>query len=270
MASNQLSARLTETYGRQLKAVSDRVMREVERRWVLRRGDLGAPYDRWVEATVAAILAGQALNIRITAGYMRAYERAETGKVGRQPDIKPEEIVGKTYGGGDVRDWAESPRIKAKTAIAEGVSIPEAIAQARDRAIQDAGLHTYAAQREASARFIQLGTPIGYRRKTHGETCGGCIAAMTNEVLSPTANFKTHPNCDCTAVPVYDRNRGTVFPNGRDIYRTLSPSQRVEAFGPETANAINEGVLDVFDLEGESVLDFAPNFLTQRPLQDAL
>ena len=201
---------------------------------------------------------------------MRAYERLETGQVSRQPDIEPEEIIGKTYGGGEVRDWAEKPRIRAKVLIAEGVPIEEAVGRARAQALTDAGLHTYAAQREASARFIQRGAPIGYRRVLNEENCGGCIAAATNEVLSPTANFKTHPNCDCTAAPVYEGDTRTLFPDGGELYRTLSPSQRIEAVGPEAASAINAGVLDVFDLEGVSVLDYAPNFLTQRPLSDAL
>ena len=270
MATNPRSVEITRAYGRQIRTVSQRVMREVERRWVLQRGDLEEPYDAWVEATIAAILAGQALNVRISAGYLRAYERAETGRVGRQPNVPTDEVVGRTYGGGDVREWAEKPRIQAKTAIGEGVPVKDAVAEARRRAIMDAGLHTYAAQREYVARALQGGQAVGYRRVVHGETCGGCLAAANNQILAPTSQFKSHPNCDCTAEPVYDRSSGTLFPNGSLIYRTLSPTERVNAVGPEAANAINQGVLDVFDLEGESVLDFAPNFLTQRPLSDAL
>lgn len=270
MASNRRSLAITDAYGRRLKQVERRVMAEVERQWRLGPGDLEERYDEWMAAAVAAITAGQLFNVRLTIGYVTAYQSAELGRPAQPPQVNPDDFVGKTYGGGDVREWAEKPRIRAKTFIKEGVPVPDAAERARINAVMDAGLHTYAAARQSMAEAIQRSGAIGYRRRVHGETCGACLAAANNNILMATEHFASHPNCDCTAEPVYDRAGRNLNPSGAQLYRTLTPSQRIEAVGPEAANAINQGVIDLFDLEGRSVLDFAPDFLTQLPLSEAL
>lgn len=246
-------------------------MAEVERRWRLGPGDLEERYDEWMAAAVAAITAGQLFNVRLTIGYVVAFESAELGRPAQPPAVNPDDFVGKTYGGGEVKEWAEKPRIRAKTLIKQGVPVPDAAERARINAVMDAGLHTYAAARQSMAEAIQRGGAIGYRRKLHGTfNCGGCLAAANNEILMPTAQFHTHPGCDCTAEAVYDARGRNLNPSGDQFYRTLTPTQRIEAVGPEAANAINQGVIDIYDLEGRSVLDFAPDFITQLPLEEAL
>lgn len=272
MAANRASLQITLAYGRRLKQIERAVKDYIRRTWVLAPGDLDERYEAWKAGAVSVVEQGQLLNIRLTAGYLAAFESSERRRPIRPQPIDPAEYVGKTFGGAQLGDWAESPRIQALTEIKAGKPAKEAAEQAREKASVDAGLHTYTAARNAMSDQLQSNRGIiGYRRKAHGESCGGCLAAANNEVLLPYSSFPTHPGCDCTAEPVLgdvaDRYQ---HPSGLEQYQRMTSTQKVDAVGPEAAQAISEGTISLFDLKGAWQNDFAPDFLTQRPLSDAL
>lgn len=272
MAANRASLEITLAYGRRLKEVERAVKDFIRNTWVLGPGDLEERYDAWKAGAVTAIEQGQLLNIRLTAGYLAAFESSERRRLIRPKAIDPTSYVGKTFGGGELTDWADSPRIQALTEIKAGKPAKEAAEQAREKASTDAGLHTYTASRSAMSDQLQNNRGIiGYRRKAHGESCAGCLAASNNEILLPSASFPTHPGCDCTAEPVVgDVSDRYQHPSGLEQYQRMTSTQKAEAVGPEAAQAIADGTISLFDLKGAWPNDFAPDFLTQRPLSDAL
>lgn len=272
MAANPRSLEVTLAYGRRLKAVERRVKRFIRNRWQLGPGDLDERYEAWKAEALRSITQAQLLNVQLTAGFLSAFETLERGGPVRPVAIDPSEFVGKTYGGADLGEWVDKPKIDALAQIKAGRPVPEAAANALDKAVMDAGLHTYAAQRGALSSAMQSRQGvIGYRRVVVGETCGGCLAAAKNDVLMPTEQFATHPNCDCVAEPVLgDVSDRYKHPSGLEQYERLTSTQKAEAVGPEAAQAIADGAISLFDLKGAWTNDFAPDFLTQRPLSDAI
>ena len=272
MAANRASLQITLAYGRRLKQVERAVKDYIRRTWVLGPGDLEERYEAWKAGAVSAVEQGQLVQVRLTAGYLAAFESSERRRPIRPAAIDPSPYVGKTYGGGELTDWADSPRIQALTEVKAGKPVAEAAASARESAAIEAGLHTYTAGRNAMSNQLQANRGIiGYRRKTHGETCGGCLAAADNKVLLPSTSFPTHPGCDCTAEPVVgDVSDRYQHPSGLEQYQRLTSTQKVEAVGPAAAEAIANDTISLFDLKGAWPNDFAPDFLTQRPLSDAI
>lgn len=272
MAANRASLAITLAYSRRLKQVETSVKDFIRRTWVLAPGDLDERYEAWKRGAVSAIAEGQLLNVRLTAGYLAAFESAERGRPIRPEAIDPAPYVGKTYGGGDLNEWGDSPRIQALTEIKAGKPIAEAAESARELATVDAGLHTYAAQRSALSDQMQSRRGIiGYKRVADEETCAACLAAADNKVLMTSASFVSHPNCNCTAEPVIgDVSDRYQHPSGLEQYQRMTSTQKVEAVGPAAAEAIANDTISLFDLKGAWQNDFAPDFLTQRPLSDAL
>lgn len=57
---------------------------------------------------------------------------------------------------------------------------------------------------------------------------------------------------------------------GRQIFQAKSQSEQDEMLGPEAANAVRSGLIQLDDLKGESELAEGENFITQKPLSDLI
>jgi hypothetical protein len=200
-----------------------------------------------------AVSAAQALNLRLTAAYLGAFQSSETGRVVNPPQIDPEPYVGRTRDGRTFEEGWSSPPIKSKVAMAEGKTIEEAAKIGFEASSNLIKLDTYAAARNAlSDQFRSNDQIIGYRRVLNGEDdCGGCMAAASNDILAPEDDFETHPGCDCTGEAVF-----------ADV------EDRINAVGLEAAQLLDSDQIALRDLAGQSPTVLGDNFLTQRPLVD--
>ena len=270
MAANRRSLAITKAYGRRLRAIERRVLAANRRAWNL-TGDFDADYAQWFAVMAPTVIAAQELGIRVTAGYLGAFRSSETGRVTSPPRLDTTELVGRTRDGRTFEEGWRSPLIKTKVAMSEGKSIPQASKIGFEASSNIIRLDTYAAARQAMARQIQQNDGIiGYKRVEGEEpTCGGCLAAIDNDVLSPSEDFATHAGCDCVAEPVYgDVDDLFNHPSGAESYSRLSAQEKIEAVGLDAAQLIDDGQIQLAELRGVSVTALGDDFLTERPVSD--
>ncbi len=270
MAANRRSLAITNAYGQRLKAVEARVVQQSRRTWQV-TGDFDADYAAWFEVMAPAVSAAQALNLRLTAAYLGAFQSSETRRVVNPPQIDPEPYVGRTRDGRTFEEGWSSPPIKSKVAMAEGKTIEEAAKIGFEASSNLIKLDTYAAARNAlSDQFRSNDQIIGYRRVLNGEDdCGGCMAAASNDILAPEDDFETHPGCDCTGEAVFaDVEDRFQHPSGAEVFSRMSAEERINAVGLEAAQLLDSDQIALRDLAGQSPTVLGDNFLTQRPLVD--
>jgi hypothetical protein len=270
LAANRRSLAITKAYGRRLRAIEQRVLAQNRRAWRL-SGDFDADYAEWFAVMAPTVAAAQTLGIRVTAGYLGAFRSSETETVVNPPRLDSTDLIGRTRDGRTFEEGWTSPLIKTKVAMGEGKSIPEASKIGFEASGNLIRLDTYAAFREAMSRHMQQNELIiGYKRVEGDEpTCGGCLAAIDNEVLSPEEDFATHPGCDCTAEAVYaDVNDEFEHPTGAERFSRMTEQEKLEAVGLDAAQLIDDGQIQLAELKGVSVTALGDNFLTERPVSD--
>jgi hypothetical protein len=104
----------------------------------------------------------------------------------------------------------------------------------------------------------------GWNRSLAG-TCGACASVASG--VSHALHFQVHPGCQCVASPVVKGVPNTFpVPTGVEIFNEKSQQEQDEMLGPEAANAVRSGLVTLDQLKGESDLEEAPNFITQKPI----
>lgn len=270
MAANRQSLAITKAYGQRLKAVEGRVLAQNRRAWNL-TGDFDAEYAQWFAVMAPAVAAAQALNVRLTSAYLGAFRTSETRRRATPPTIDPAEFVGRTRDGRTFEEGWTSPLIKSKVAMGEGKTIAEASRIGLDASANLIRLDTYAAAREAMAKQIRDNDGIiGYKRVEGDEpTCGGCLAAIDNDVLLPDEDFATHAGCDCVAEPVYgDVDDLFNHPSGAESYSRMSTAEKIESVGLDAAQLLSTDDITLYDLAGRFRTELGQDFLIQRPISD--
>lgn len=245
---------------------------EGERNWNM-QGNFDADYAVWLEAVVPAVAAAQALMVRLTAAYLGAFESSERGRVVRPPQLEPQQYVGRDRNGVPIQESWVSPPIKAKIAMSEGKTIPEASIIGYETSANLIRLDSYASARNAMRDHMQQSEVIiGYRRVEGDEpTCGGCLAAIDNDVLSATEDFATHPGCDCVAEPVYgDVDDLFQHPSGQEIYSRMSAQEKIEAVGLEASQLIDNDTIQLAELLEIPGRQAQKTFLEQAPVKDLI
>jgi hypothetical protein len=270
LAANRRSLAITKAYGRRLRAIERRILATNRRAWNL-TGDFDADWEQWLAVMAPAVATAQTLGTRVTAAYLGAFRSSETGRVVSPPRLDTSGLIGRTRDGRTFEEGWTSPLIKTKVAMGEGKSIPQASKIGFEASSNLIRLDTYAAAREAMSRQIRDNDGIiGYKRVEGDEpTCGGCLAAIDNDVLMASEDFATHAGCDCVAEPVYgDVDDLFNHPSGAESYSRLSAEEKIEAVGLDAAQLIDDGQIQLAELKGVSVTALGDNFLTQRPLED--
>jgi hypothetical protein len=272
VAANRRSLAITKNYGQRLREIERRLVLEGQRNWRM-DNDFDDEYAVWLEAVIPAVVAAQGLMVRLTSAYLGAFESSERGRVVPPPRIETERFVGVDRNGIPLRESWTSPPIKAKIAIAQGKTIPEASVIAYETSANLIRLDSYASARNAMADHMRNSEVIvGYRRVEGDEpTCGGCLAAIDNEVLSPTEDFATHPGCDCTAEPVYgDVDDLFTHPTGQEIYSRMTAQEKIEAVGLEASQLLDSDTIKLSELLEIPASQAQNTFLQQAPVKDLI
>lgn len=272
MAANPRSLQLTDRFSRQLAIVAGRVGDLASSRWRLAPDDFDGSYSSWLDVVVPAAVQAQRQNVRLTVGYVNAFLLSETGSRVRLPQVDPNEFVGRSRDGRDLRDAWGSPPIKAKVAIGDGKGVGEASVIAQGAALKQVNVDVYHAARGPLAALTSAVSQFqGYTRVTGGAACGACLGAADGTVFSSDEVFEIHANCDCVAEPVVEGVTDTVRrPSGQEIFNDLSESEQNARLGEQTAEAVRSGVVTVGDLVGRSPMNSEPDWLTQKPLSEAV
>lgn len=272
MAANPRSLRLTDRFAVQLAATAGRVQRFAGQRWSFAPDDFDGSYAAWLDQVLPQVAQAQRQNLRLAQGYVSAFLLSETGRRTRLPSVDANEFVGRSRDGRELREAWGSPPIKAKVAIGDGKSVEEASAIARNAANDLVSVDTYHAARGPVAVLLAAVEAVeGYTRVAGGNSCGACLGAADGTVFSSDEVFEMHSNCDCVAEPVVRDVPDTVRrESGQDLFLKLSPGQQNARLGDEAAEAVRSGLVTVGDLVGRSPMKTEPDWLTQKPLSEAL
>lgn len=272
MAARAQSLRLSDRYARQLKRTATRVEQIATSRWRLEPEDFDGSYSTWLDVVVPVVEQAQVQNLRLTRGYLTAFIASETGSRTRLPSVDPDEFVGRSRDGRPLREAWTSPPIKAKMAVGEGKTPEEASDIARDLAIAAVGLDVYSGGRGPLSRVISsLPMFSGWRRVPVGETCAACLGLSDGSVMPATATLHIHAGCDCVQEPVVRDVADTARrPTGEDMFGSMTEARQAESIGDAAADAVRSGQVKLSDLVGRSSMANEADWITQRPLSEAL
>jgi hypothetical protein len=261
VASNRRSLDLTDAYRTRLLHIGNGIEREARRRWpTIEQLDA----TDWPERLASELTLAQRQAIRLTAGYLGAYLRSETGR-GTAPAIDSRQYAGLSRDGRPLNEALLSPLIGVRAKLKAGEPPNVALAYGLQRATRTVGFEATQAARDALIDAIAADERFeGFQRNVAG-TCAACMA------LSGTSGprFEVHPSCQCVPQPTV---RGAAdrfpLPTGASLFGALPRAEQDSAIGSEAAAAVREGA-DLKDFVGHSRLHSdTPDFITQAPIQE--
>lgn len=265
MAASQRSLRVTELYRQRLLLTRARVERDVTERWrALMPEDLDGGV--WIDFAARTVAAAQTEATRATSGYLAAFLTSELGRSTAVLGIDSRRYAGLSRDGRPLAEALSSPIIGTKATLGEGRSTGEAIEFGLLRAKRMVELDTMHAARTALLDAIDADDRFdGWRRAVRG-TCGACAGAAAG--VSHGLSFPVHPGCQCVSEPnVRDVPNRFPRPSGAEIFAAKSRDEQDEMLGPESADLVRSGAIELSDLVAHSPLDSdQPNFITQRPV----
>lgn len=202
--------------------------------WVAYGGISEADATRFIRAALPTVYGIQQAVASLVAAYFATITREVTGSA-TPAAIAPDTVTTDVLRGIDADEVYHRPVVTARTAIADGKTLDQAMDLARHRAEQIADSDIVLAQREAAEQAVAADVRIvGYRRVLTGESCSLCQIASTQRYRAPypridrdgrpkytAADFAgslmpIHTHCDCSVAPII----GTSDP-GQVINREL-------------------------------------------------
>jgi hypothetical protein len=257
MPANQKSLRLVDAYRSRLLALSDRVETTARELWP-RIEDLDG--TTWPEQMASVVTRAQTEGVRLTAGYLAAYLRSESGR-GTVPAIDSARYAGVSRDGRPLAEALRSPIIGVLSSLKQGDSPDKALALGLVRARRSVAFEAVQTPREALLDAIEEHPRVeGFQRQVAG-TCGACMA------LSGEPNMEVHPGCQCLPVPkVVGVKEAIAIPTGTDLFRSLTKPEQDRAVGPEAAELVREGA-PLKDFVKHNAQEERDDFITQRPVE---
>lgn len=157
----------------------------------------------------------------------------------------PGAYAGQSAAGYPLGNLLQAPGRTVEARLAAGMSGTEALAAGRFQLARLAENETQQAFTNANAAGM-YGIPEieGYARALVGESCPRCVI-LAGRIYSFEEPFKRHPLCNCTHVPVEDRDAARkelpeVFdPQGH--FDAMTPEQQDEWLGKANAQAVRDG-----------------------------
>lgn len=262
MPHNPQSLRLTDAYRRRLLFLGERVERQAKEAWPRIEHLDSIP---WPEHMARQLTRTQIDGVRLTAGYIGAFLRSETGR-GTAPALDSRRYAGLSRDGRPLLDALQSPLIGVRAALKEGKPPSTALAIGLHRATRMTKFEAVQAPRDALLDAIEADERLaGWQRNVAG-TCAACMAFSG----ASGPRFEVHPGCQCVPMPTVTGVTQTVaLPTGAALFSALSKQEQERAVGAEAAALVRDGQADLKDFVSHSKLESdQPDFITQRPVQD--
>jgi hypothetical protein len=259
--ANPLSLRLTELYRQRLLQSRLRVERQAEALWPAIEGLDGTD---WPARMARVVAQAQAEAVRATGGYLTAFKRLETG------DTAPIVLDSRAYAGNardgrPLHEALRSPLIGTLAKLKDGATPAEALAYGLNRGrrmvsvdFDNAYLTAITDAIETDERFER------WERATSG-TCGACLALQKTS----RKRFNYHPGCKCIPQPVVAGVRDRFpLPTPQQLFASKTRAEQDEALGPEAAEKVRSGSIELSDLAAVSPLATSEDFITQAPVHE--
>lgn len=195
---------------------------------------------------VRTLTAAQQLAAVSAPAYVRAALGAQDTAYDPQATVSPAAFSGTAADGRSLPGLLYLPVIDAKSAIATGMSVADALA--RGGRMLDRLVATETAQAGREALAVQMSaTPAvhGYVRMVSGSACSRCII-LAGKWYRANAGFARHPKCQCTAIPAAE-NAKDLRTDPHAFFDSLSRAEQDARFGAAGADAIRHGA-DIFQV----------------------
>jgi hypothetical protein len=192
-------------------------------------------------AMVRTLAAAQRLTTAGASQYVSAAVDAQNGDPAADGTINASAFSGTAADGRSLAGLLYTPVLKTKTAIAAGLSVPEALASGAAELSMLVGTEVADAGREAAGAAMTATRSVhGYVRMVSGSACSRCII-LAGKHYRWNANFQRHPHCGCTAIPTVENLPGHLTTDPHAFFDHLSPAQQDARFGKADAQAIRDG-----------------------------
>lgn len=145
----------------------------------------------------------------------------------------------------------ETPVIRAKQAIAAGVSPQEALRTGLGALLGIVSLQVNDAGRVAAGVDLATRTGTGWVRMLNPPSCDRCVV-LAGRWYRWNQGFRRHPSCDCVHVPSRAGSLEAALSEGLvddpyAFFRSLSEADQDRIFGPLRAQAIRDGA-DIYQV----------------------
>lgn len=131
--------------------------------------------------------------------------------------------------------------VRAKEAVAAGLSVSAALSQARDWLGGTVLDSVRFANRQAVAAEITVRPKVqGWVRMLNPPSCKFCVT-LAGKWFRWNQGFQSHPNCDCRHIPAQESKSGDLTVDPYAYFRSLEPGMQDRIWGKKDAQAIRDG-----------------------------
>jgi hypothetical protein len=258
MPASPRSLRLTDLYRQRLLALSHRAEQTARQTWPRIEELDSTPWPNYMAGELAR---AQTQAVRLTAGYLGAFLRSETGR-GTALAIDSRKYAGLSTDGRPLREALESPLIAVRAALKDGRVPAVALNVGLTRALRTVPFEAVQAGRDALRETIETDERFTGAQRSVAGTCAACMA------LSGEPRYEVHPGCQCVFMPVVAGVAATIaIPTGAELFRSLSTRDQEKAIGAEPARLVRDGEADLKDFIDHSPQERRPDLLTQKPVE---
>lgn len=264
MPASQRSLQVTEQYRSRLFSLRAR-LEEVARRLWPTIEELDS--TDWVDKLAAFLTQSQTTAIRVTSAYLTAFLTTELGERTTGPSIDSATYSGLSRDGRPLAESLRSPLIGTLGRLKQGDTPEDALSYGLNRATRMVGMDFDSAHRSALVQTIDKDERFdGWNRAIRGG-CGACAAKARG--LSHDLWFPVHPGCQCVAEPNVKGTPETFpRPTGQELFNSRSRSEQDEMLGPEIAELVRLGEIELGDLVEVTPMARGEDFITQTNAQE--
>lgn len=184
------------------------------------------------------------------------YTAAVLGEMGQAAapagELNPAAFLTSAPDGRDMESLYGQATIKAKTAVAGGMLVSEALDQV-GRWLTMVTLTTLADTRRMvyEADIIQRPAVTGFVRMLNPPSCSRCII-LAGRWYRWNEGFQRHNRCDCQHIPAAENVSGDIRTDPYAMFESLGAEQQEKVFGRSEARVIREGA-DIYGVVNQSV-----------------
>src|SRR5690606_374096 len=227
---------------RRRRRLVEEVARAARQTWrQVDRGDIAGSWLTLLPRLLAAVMGAQLAAAQTADDYLAAVLAAQGIDPAAEGALVPSALVGVASDGRALDTLLYQPAIAAKAALAEGATVPRAMAAGQ--ATLDMIVRTQVADAGRVADQVALTArreATGYVRMVVGASCARCII-LAGRWYRWSQGFQRHPRCDCVHIPSRESIAGDITTSPRAIFESMPPEEQDRVFGKDGAQAIRDG-----------------------------
>jgi pyruvate/2-oxoglutarate dehydrogenase complex dihydrolipoamide acyltransferase (E2) component len=203
-------------------------------------GDIAGSWADLMPRLAATITLAQHAEADAADAYVAAATAAQGETGAAEADIVASAWTGVASDGRPLGSLLMQPVISAKTALADGRGLQEALNYGQAVLQMITSTQVTDAGRTADQVAMVTRNSQGYVRMVVGNACSRC-AVLAGRWYRWNAGFDRHPNCKCVGIPAAEDKADAVSTNPDKYFRSLSHTEQDQIFGKAGAQAIRDG-----------------------------